>query len=109
MLPELHPGRTAHDGAGQCKQKTDFVYEAEILNTAGEEMEVQFGADRITWKDGFLSWRWRKRSESSAAPGAAGKLENLRIFCDTSSIELFANDGEAVFTSGSTPMPQHHN
>ena len=27
------------------------------------------------------------------------KLNNLRVFCDTSSLEIFVNGGEEVFTS----------
>ena len=101
-LPELQKLRgeelhmTVQDSA---EQKTDFVYEAE--NTAGEEMEVQFGTDgRITWKDGFLSLAFGESGQNRPLRRVPlEKLENLRIFCDTSSIELFANDGEAVFTS----------
>ena len=92
-LPELQKLRgeelhmTVQDSA---EQKTDFVYEAEILNTAGEEMEVQFGTDgRITWKDGFLS----------LAFGESGQNRPLRRVPLEKLENLFANDGEAVFTS----------
>ena len=103
-LPELQKLRgeelhmTVQDSA---EQKTDFVYEAEILNTAGEELEVQFGTDgSITWKGGLLSLGFGERGQNRPLRRVPlEKLENLRIFCDTSSIELFANDGEAVFTS----------
>ena len=54
-------------------------------------MEVQFGTDgRITWKDGFLSLAFGESGQNRPLRRVPlEKLENLRIFCDTSSIEVF--------------------
>ena len=81
--------------------RTAAAYEAEIRLTAGKSLRVQFGTDGVlTWDGSFLILEF----------GASGcnrpmrqvpleRLEQLRLFCDTSSVEIFANEGEAVFTS----------
>ena len=44
---------------------------------------------------------------SRARPLEAG-LNHLRIFVDASSIEIFVNDGDAVFTSRAFPTEKEH-
>lgn len=103
-LPELQQLRGAEQTVVVQQEfscRTAAAYEAEIRLTAGKSLRVQFGTDGVlTWDGSFLTLEF----------GASGcnrpmrqvpleRLEQLRLFCDTSSVEIFANEGEAVFTS----------
>lgn len=99
---------TVQDSA---EQKTDFVYEAEILNTAGEEMEVQFGTDgRITWKDGFLSLAFGESGQNRPLRRVPlEKLENRASSAIHLPLSCLPTTARQCLPPGSTPMPQHRN
>lgn len=81
--------------------KCTSAFEADIRVQDGEMLTVQFGSDGvISWKDGFLSLEFGESGYGRTTRRApVQKLYRLQIFCDTSSIEIFVNDGETVFTS----------
>ena len=70
-----------------------------IYNDAKREISVDRGGMKLTFNEteGF----------SRTRPLEAG-LNHLRIFVDASSIEIFVNDGDAVFTSRVFPTEQEH-
>lgn len=103
-LPELRKLRgrmRCGHVSGEMTWEKLSVYEADIRFTEIDSAEVCFGTDGvISWKDGFLTLAFGESGHNR--PMRQVPLENLRrlqFFCDASSIEIFANDGEAVFTS----------
>lgn len=81
--------------------QSPLVYEAEIRFSActGMEMTLREGV-RLIWKDGLLTLDLGTygagRTERKVN---LSELNDLRIFSDTTSLEIFVNGGTEVFTS----------
>lgn len=82
-------------------QQSPLVYEAEIRFASCEDMEMTLREGvRLIWKDRLLvldlgacgAGRTSRKVELQ-------ELKDLRIFSDTTSLEIFVNGGEEVFTS----------
>ncbi len=82
------------------------IFEAEIENPNSDEFEVRIKNDCIIeYKDDILSLKFGKSGYGRDKRSVEIKEVNrLRIFCDSSSIEIIANDGEAVFSSRFYPQ-----
>ncbi len=79
----------------------DSCFEMRIEFTNQEELEIQLREDVfLVWDEGIFRLKMGKsghgRNERIAE---IEKLLNLTIFSDTSSVEIFINDGETVMTS----------
>ncbi|WP_294366363.1 glycoside hydrolase family 32 protein [uncultured Ruminococcus sp.] len=77
------------------------AYETDIRVEEGDHLTLRFGTDGVLeWKDGMVTLSFGESGlgrTSRTAP--LEQLKRIQLFCDTSSIEIFLNDGALVFTS----------
>lgn len=77
------------------------AYETDIRVEEGDHLTLRFGTDGVLeWKDGMVTLSFGESGlgrTSRTVP--LEQLKRIQLFCDTSSIEIFLNDGAAVFTS----------
>lgn len=103
-LPELEALRLAprtEDIQGRSWIRTPEVFEAWLEITSGPSGEVLIrDSCRLSWQNGFLTMEFVKNGYGRGSRTAEiPVLKRLRIFSDTSILEVFVNNGEAVFTS----------
>lgn len=76
---------------------------AEIcFHNQGEKLTIEIGEEvKIQWKDGLVHLLMSERAGYGRTERVlqAKELKNIRLLCDSSSLELFVNDGERVMTS----------
>lgn len=108
-LQQLRGEETFLTVQGDADVKQGKVFEAliQVGQSSGPvEVEIRQGAI-LTWKDGIFTLSFRdggygRTTRSCALP----TLNQLHIFCDTSSIEVFINGGREVFSSRFYPTPE---
>lgn len=77
------------------------VFEAELQFSDCRSMSLQLRrGTSLTWEDGVLTLSMEEGGFGrTRRHGVLGKLEKLQIFSDVSSLEIFVNGGEQVFSS----------
>lgn len=108
-LQQLRVEETSLTVQGNAQVEQGKVFEAliQIEQTGGPvEVEIRQGAV-LTWKDGVFTLSFRDGGYGRTTRSCAlSCLEQLHIFCDTSSIEVFINGGQEVFSSRFYPTPE---
>lgn len=105
-LKELRDGNGetclfSNPGGESALLDDSFVYEAEVELESCESLQMTL-RDGVTfcYEDHRAVLDLGKAGSGRTTRSAAlDSLRNLRIFADTSSVEIFINDGEEVFTS----------
>lgn len=108
-LQQLRGEEIAYTVLESTQVKQGHIFEAllQVQQADGPvEVEIRQGAV-LTWQDGVLNLSFRdggygRTTRSCALP----TLQNVHIFCDASSIEVFVNDGEEVFSSRFYPTAE---
>lgn len=92
--------------SGHLEDEGHPVYEAYISGIADGQFRAVLGEElTLEYKDGRFSMRFSDQSKESVSAGRnvryadMPELENVRILTDVSSVEVFVNDGEYVFTT----------
>lgn len=103
-LPELQALRgdaIQKSVVGSYELRDITVFEADIQHIEDTRLLIRFGSDgELTWEKGTLSLRFEESGYGRTLRRIPLEhLSRIQLFCDTSSIEVFANDGEAVFSS----------
>lgn len=108
-IAELHSLRTdstSYSFNGTCTVETDCMAELALTNT-GDSLKLAVGTDIvIEWHQGLLSLTLSEQAGYGRTKRymQTEKLEQLHILMDTSSLELFVNDGEQVMTTRFYPQ-----
>ena len=82
------------------------VYEMDIKNISGNQFKVILSDELILdYKDGKFQMHFTSREKTSVSAGRSlryvevKEVKNLKILADASSVEVFVNDGEYVFST----------
>lgn len=82
------------------------VYEMDIKNISGNQFKVILSDELILdYKDGKFQMHFTSQEKTSVSAGRSlryvetEEVKNLKILADASSVEVFVNDGEYVFST----------
>ncbi len=98
--------RLRSTASGRLEKKGISAYDAVITGIADNQFQAVLGKELILeYRAGRFEMRFTDQAKDSVSGGRglryaeAERLENVRILTDTSSVEVFVNDGELVFTT----------
>lgn len=101
-LKSLRKSKRTFDVNGSFTDcKSPLVYEAEMNFSVCDKMEMTLREDvSLMWKAGMLTLDLGKCGAGRTSRKVElSELKDLRIFSDTTSLEIFVNGGSEVFTS----------
>ena len=82
------------------------VYQAEIPHTSHNQFQAVLGEELVLeYREGRFEMGFKDQEKTSVSAGRGRRyveldvLKNVRILTDTSSVEVFLNDGEYVFST----------
>lgn len=111
-LEALRKQETSFAVSGETRMSVSGGFELWAERAAGEEaFELQMGEQVLLWylpeeKKFELKFLDRSGEGRDSRKVRLDGLKNIRMFVDTSSIEVFLNDGEEVFTTRYYPENQ---
>ena len=97
-----------YGGEVQDRLETDRyrVYDLQVTGIRENRFHAQLaGGLQLDWHDGRFEMYFENRDKNSPSAGRsvryaeADRLEEVRILADISSVEVFVNDGEYVFST----------
>lgn len=98
--------RPLSTASGYLEEKGNAAYDAVITGIADNQFRAVLGHELILeYRDGRFEMRFTDQAKDSVSGGRGlryaetERLENVRILTDISSVEVFVNDGELVFTT----------
>lgn len=98
--------RELQTAKGALTTQPGTVWEADIKQIQDNDFSVLIGEELgLIYKNGSFEMRFRNQEMSSPSAGRSlrylelEKVENLKILADASSVEVFVNDGEYVFST----------
>ena len=100
-LERLRKGIRTIDFSGAVRRAVGPALDLELENHGSRLTAALEGAAVICWEDGLLTLTLDEACGSgrTVRTAAVHKLRSLRLLVDSSSLELFLNDGEQVVTS----------
>ena len=96
----------AETASGHLDRDGDQTYEADITGICGNAFRAVLGEELILeYRDGRFEMRFKSRAKDSVSAGRGlrykemPELTDVKILADISSVEVFLNGGEYVFTT----------
>ena len=96
----------AETAEGRFERKGDAVYEADITGIQNNSFRAVLGGELILeCRDGRFEMRFADQAKDSVSAGRGirykdmEKLTDVKILTDVSSVEVFVNGGEYVFST----------
>ena len=82
------------------------VYQAEISHISDNQFQAVLGEELVLeYREGLFEMRFKDQKKTSVSAGRGRRyveldtLENMKILTDISSVEVFLNDGQYVFST----------
>ena len=106
-IRELQDLRKEEEKTGSILEKKDTkVFEVEVEGIAENQFQAVLANELIlSYENGRFEMKFMDQEKSSVSAGRSIRfwktetLKNVRILADVSSVEVFLNDGEAVFST----------
>ena len=106
-IRELQDLRKEEEKTGSILEKKDTkVFEVEVEGNAENQFQAVLANELIlSYENGRFEMKFMDQEKSSVSAGRSIRfwktetLKNVRILADVSSVEVFLNDGEAVFST----------